>query len=107
MKEMGRLAAQHRIHFVDHGPKFGLEVIEKPGRENARPLAYNVALDIVPWEQYACLSPRVVFVQDGEVSAELSPNSWPSREWEARPPVLSAQPAECQTAPGPDPAPGR
>ena len=70
VKEMARLAAQHRIHFVDHGPKFGLEVIEKPTRENARSLAYNVALDIVPWEQHACLSPRVVFVQDGEVKAE-------------------------------------
>jgi radical SAM protein with 4Fe4S-binding SPASM domain len=70
VKEMARLAAQHRVHFVDHGPKFGLEVIEKPSQENARSLAYNVALDIVPWEQYACLSPRVVFVQDGEVNAQ-------------------------------------
>jgi len=70
VKEMARQAAQHRTHFVDHGPKFGLEVIQNPSQQDARSLAYHVALDIVPWEQYACLSPRVVFVQDGEVNAE-------------------------------------
>jgi len=70
VKEMAKYAARHRIRLVDHGPKFGLEVIERPRRDNARSLAYGVALDVVPWEQYACLSPRVVFVQDGEISAE-------------------------------------
>lgn len=68
--EMAKYAARHRTRLVDHGPKFGLEVIEAPGRDHARALAHGVALDVVPWEQYACHSPRVVFVKDGEVGAE-------------------------------------
>lgn len=70
VEEMALLAARYRTRLVDHGPKFGLQVIEEPRREQARALAHGVALDVVPWEQYACHSPRVVFVKGGEVSAE-------------------------------------
>ncbi|MDH7500700.1 MAG: acyl-CoA reductase, partial [candidate division NC10 bacterium] len=50
VKEMGAYAARHRTRLVEHGPKFGLEVIEEPSRDHARSLAYGVALDVVPWE---------------------------------------------------------
>jgi radical SAM protein with 4Fe4S-binding SPASM domain len=70
VQQMAKHAAEHRTRLLDHGPKFGLEVIEEPDRKRARSLANSVALDVVPWEQHACHSPRVVFVRDGEVNAE-------------------------------------
>ncbi|URZ02812.1 acyl-CoA reductase [Clostridium felsineum] len=59
-KIMAELCAKYDTHLILHGAKISFEVIEKIDDENI--VAKNVARDIVLWEQKACLSPRIIFV---------------------------------------------
>lgn len=59
-KVMAELCAEYGIRFILHGPKVSFEVIDKI--DNLSSDAELIARDIVTWEQRACLSPRVVFV---------------------------------------------
>jgi hypothetical protein len=59
-KIMAELCAKHKTHLVMHGAKISFEVIDKVDDMNM--VSENVARDIVSWEQKACLSPRMVFV---------------------------------------------
>ncbi|GKX67369.1 acyl-CoA reductase [Inconstantimicrobium mannanitabidum] len=57
---MAELCAKYNSHLVMHGAKISFEVIDKV--ENINNVAKGVARDMVCWEQKACLSPRIVFV---------------------------------------------
>lgn len=70
LNQVAAHTGRHRVKLVDHGPKLGFAVIDKPDTEQAARLAQGLALDIVPWEQYACLSPRLVMYIEGEVSGQ-------------------------------------
>jgi hypothetical protein len=57
---MKELCARYDTHIVMHGAKISFEVIE-----SIPDIDYNanlVARDIIAWEQKACLSPRIVFI---------------------------------------------
>jgi len=56
---MASLCAKYAVHFIEHGPKVSFEVIDKkPSLEDIR----GIALDMSLWEQKACLSPRIIFL---------------------------------------------
>lgn len=59
-KKIGALCAKYQRHIIMHGEKISFEVIDKLDDSSA--VANNVAKDIICWEQKACLSPRIVFV---------------------------------------------
>ncbi len=69
-RSISTIAAKYGIKLIEHGPKISFEVIESPARKDAKQLAHGVALDIAEYDQYACLSPRFVFVKDGELTAK-------------------------------------
>ncbi len=54
------MTARLNIHSIIHGPAWGLVVLEKVNRA----CAYNIAYDVVFWEQRACQSPRLILVKD-------------------------------------------
>lgn len=57
---MAELCAKYGTHLIMHGAKISFEVIDK--EENFQDLGSKIAADITLWEQKACLSPRIVFV---------------------------------------------
>lgn len=59
-KIIGKLCAKYGTHLIMHGAKISFEVIDKVDDMNKT--SKDVAKDIVLWEQKACLSPRIVFV---------------------------------------------
>lgn len=61
-KIMAELCAKYNTHLVMHGAKISFEVIDEV--ENIDVTAQNIARDIICWEQKACLSPRIIFVND-------------------------------------------
>ncbi len=59
-KSIAGICAKYGVDLISHGAKISFEVIDQT--EDIQKTAQNVATDIVVWEQKACLSPRVVFV---------------------------------------------
>lgn len=59
-KIMAELCAKYNAHLIMHGAKISFEVIDDI--ENVNEIAKSVSKDIICWEQKACLSPRLVFV---------------------------------------------
>lgn len=62
-------AGKYRTRFIDHGARFGIAVIDRISRQELPQVVWELARDIVPWEEYACISPPFIFVTDGEVTA--------------------------------------
>ena len=62
-------AGKYRTRFIDHGARFGIAVIDRITRQELPQVVRALAEDIVPWEDYACIAPPLVFVVDGEVTA--------------------------------------
>ncbi|WP_027631487.1 acyl-CoA reductase [Clostridium hydrogeniformans] len=61
-KIMRELCAKYNCHLIMHGAKISFEVIDNT--EDITKISELVARDIVFWEQKACLSPRLVFVNN-------------------------------------------
>ena len=61
-KIMRELCAKYNCHLIMHGAKISFEVIDNT--EDVTKISELVARDIVFWEQKACLSPRLVFVNN-------------------------------------------
>lgn len=59
-KIMAELCAKHGTHLIMHGAKISFEVIDKV--DDMKELTKNIARDVVLWEQKACLSPRIIFI---------------------------------------------
>ncbi|MBU3090805.1 acyl-CoA reductase [Clostridium sp. CM028] len=57
---MAGLCAKHQTHLIMHGPKISFEVIDE--EKDLEVVAQNIGSDIVFWEQKACLSPRIIFI---------------------------------------------
>jgi len=53
------ITARLNIHSIIHGPAWRLIVLEEAKKE----FGYDIAYDVVLWEQRACHSPRLVFVK--------------------------------------------
>jgi len=62
-------AGQYRTRFIDHGARIGIAIIDRIRRREVIQVAQELALDIVPWEGYSCISPPFIFVVEGEVRA--------------------------------------
>jgi hypothetical protein len=67
---MAELCAKYQVEFILHGAKISFEVIDKTG--DIMKTAQDVATDIVLWEQKACLSPRIVFINNEINASEFS-----------------------------------
>lgn len=61
-KIMAELCAKYNCHLIMHGAKISFEVIDQ--LEDINNVASCVARDVVCWEQKACLSPRMIFVNN-------------------------------------------
>jgi Acyl-CoA reductase (LuxC). len=61
-KVMAKLCAENNCHLVMHGAKISFEVIDEA--KDIYNIAEGVAKDVICWEQKACLSPRIVFVNN-------------------------------------------
>ncbi len=59
-KSIAELCAANDVFLISHGAKISFEVIDEA--EDIGETSREVATDIVLWEQKACLSPRIVFV---------------------------------------------
>jgi hypothetical protein len=57
---MARLCAKYDRHLIMHGAKISFEVIDRA--DDIKTTAEAIAKDMVCWEQKACLSPRIIFV---------------------------------------------
>lgn len=57
---MASLCAEYNTHFIEHGPKVSFEVVETI--DDIKNDTLLIARDIVFWEQRACLSPRIIFI---------------------------------------------
>ncbi|HEX2938172.1 MAG TPA: acyl-CoA reductase [Ruminiclostridium sp.] len=60
-KSISALCSNHRVKLVTHGPKISFEVVDSFTGDPA-PIAGKIAMDMMAWEQKACLSPRVLFI---------------------------------------------
>ncbi|MCX7951310.1 MAG: acyl-CoA reductase [Clostridiales bacterium] len=56
---MASKCAKYGVHFIEHGPKISFEVVDEGVTFDD---IKGIALDMSLWEQRACLSPRVVFL---------------------------------------------
>ncbi|MFX1258227.1 MAG: acyl-CoA reductase [Promethearchaeota archaeon] len=62
-----RKAFHYGIKIIDHGPKLSVSVISEDIFKNInemRETAQKIAIDVVCWNQKACLSPRVIYIID-------------------------------------------
>lgn len=59
-KIMAELCAKYNSHLIMHGAKISFEVIDEV--EDLNEVAKSISKDVICWEQKACLSPRLVFV---------------------------------------------
>lgn len=59
---MAELCAKYNSHLIMHGAKISFEVIDRV--EDMKATAEAIAKDIICWEQKACLSPRIIFVNN-------------------------------------------
>lgn len=60
-KFMGDLCCRHQVKLIAHGPKISFEVVDSLDSA-AESVTNNIAADVMVWEQKACLSPRVLFI---------------------------------------------
>lgn len=76
-RSLSSLCSEYRVKLVSHGPKISFEVVDSLPDSPAR-IAGKIAVDIMAWEQKACLSPRVLFINDSldvDTFARLLANS--------------------------------
>lgn len=69
IRELKKISAYYGVKFIEHGPKFSFSIITEDilkDREYLSSIAKEIAKDIVIWNQYACCSPRIIFVQEKE-----------------------------------------
>lgn len=59
-KKISSICAKYQKHLIMHGQKISFEVLDS--LDDSIEIANNVAKDIICWEQKACLSPRIVFI---------------------------------------------
>lgn len=57
---MSDLCSKYKCHLIMHGAKVSFEVIDNS--DNIDSTAKAIGMDMVCWEQKACLSPRIIFV---------------------------------------------
>lgn len=60
-KIISLLCSKHHVKLVSHGPKISFEVIDNI-QESPEQTTDKIAFDIMAWEQKACLSPRILFI---------------------------------------------
>ncbi|MDH7500699.1 MAG: acyl-CoA reductase, partial [candidate division NC10 bacterium] len=69
VRMISHYAGQYRTRFIDHGARIGIALIDRIRHQEVAQAAQDLAMDIVPWEGYSCISPPFIFVVEGEVGA--------------------------------------
>lgn len=67
IEEIRRRAYRYGIKIIDNGPKLSFSIISEDIFQNENQMqniAQKVAIDIICWNQKACLSPRVIYIVD-------------------------------------------
>ncbi len=65
IEDIKRRAYHYGINVIEHGPKLSFSVISEDIFQNMNIMqdaAQKIAIDIVLWNQKACLSPRVIYI---------------------------------------------
>ena len=78
IEDIRRRAYRYGIKIIDHGPKLSLSVISEDifkDINQMQKIAQKIAIDIVCWNQKACLSPRVIYIMDNPQKSTVIHNS--------------------------------
>jgi Acyl-CoA reductase (LuxC). len=70
-KYIAGLCSKYQVKLITHGPKVSFEVVDDLEGDYGD-VASKVAMDMMAWEQKACLSPRIVFINRKLDSDEFS-----------------------------------
>ncbi len=74
IEEIRRRANRYGIKIIDNGPKMSFSVVSEDIFQNEKSMndtAHKMAIDIVLWNQKACLSPRVIYVIENPHNSEI------------------------------------
>ena len=77
IEQIRKKAYRYGIKIIDHGPKVSFCVISEDifnDVEKMTKLVKKLAIDIVCWNQNACLSPRVIYIVDNSHKSVISSN---------------------------------
>jgi hypothetical protein len=67
IEDIRRRANRYGIKIIDNGPKLSFSVVSEDifsDNETMQEIAQKIAIDVVFWNQRACLSPRVIYLID-------------------------------------------
>ena len=84
-KSLAAICSQVRGKFIDYGHKISFSVITKEALDDAQTLARKAAYDVALFDQQGCLSPQLIYVEEG---GAISPQAFASllaealAEWE-------------------------
>ncbi len=74
IEDIRRRGYQYGIKIIDNGPKLSFSIISENIFQNVNymeEVAQKVAIDVVCWNQKACLSPRVIYIVDNPQKSAL------------------------------------
>ncbi|MHA1148096.1 MAG: acyl-CoA reductase [Promethearchaeota archaeon] len=67
IEEIRKMAYYYGIKIIDHGPKLSFSVISEDifkKAQDMQEIAQKIAVDVICWNQRACLSPRIIYIVD-------------------------------------------
>lgn len=67
IEEIRRRANRYGIKIIDNGPKLSFSVLSDDifsDKNTMQKIAQKIAIDVVYWNQRACLSPRIIYIID-------------------------------------------
>ncbi len=74
IEDIRKRANRFGIKIIDHGPKLSFSVISDDifkNKEQMRDAANKIAMDLVFWNQKACLSPRIIYIVEKPQKIDL------------------------------------
>ncbi len=77
IEDIRRRANRYGIKIIDNGPKLSFSVLSEDTFNNKnimQEIAQKIAIDVVYWNQRACLSPRVIYIIDKPHKSAISNN---------------------------------
>ncbi|MFX1276350.1 MAG: acyl-CoA reductase [Promethearchaeota archaeon] len=78
IEDIRRRAYRYGIKIIDNGPKLSFCVVSEDlfkDVKNMEEIANKVAIDVVCWNQKACLSPRVIYIVDNPQKSAIFHNN--------------------------------
>ncbi|TXT67238.1 MAG: putative Long-chain-fatty-acyl-CoA reductase [Promethearchaeota archaeon] len=74
IEDIRRRANRYGIKIIDNGPKMSFSVVSEDifnNEQTMQEIAQKIAIDVVFWNQRACLSPRVIYIIDKPLESAI------------------------------------